>query len=379
MLHLACEILTDWLRHSVAHDPDLGEEGWSALLTAARVHGVGPRLAPILEEAPWVPPEIVGWIETEAELNRQRVGRLCSEGAEILGTAASRGIRVLPLKGLALSAHLSSSEIERRPMADLDLLVCPGDAAAHHDVLIELGYRPASTKAKHDEYLPETGRRVASREHEHPENPRPVDVHVRCGEDFARTRFDLTEAIWSSAQPSSVCGVDAPVPGIQEVWTHLLLHAAWQWWFGGGRMVQLIDLVELLPQIPDPAAALGEIDPRIALLALSPTERLFPGRLPSGWVEELEERAGRSATRLAAGLDPVGSSHLTARGRSRLLRILKLHRDHPRRLARAMGYVFAPQIDEMLINHDRVPKGAGRTLSYPGLWLWHVANIMIRG
>jgi len=377
--HVVCETLTDWLRGSVPQSPDFDDQEWSALLTAARVHGIGPRLAAILGGASWVPPEIAAWIEAEAELNRQRVGRLCSEGAEILRVAASGGVLVLPLKGLALSAHLPMPEIGRRPMADLDLLVCPGAAAELHDVLIELGYRRASTKAKHDEYLPKTGRRVATREHEHPKNPRPVDVHVRCGEDFARTRVDLTEAIWSSAKPSTICGVKVPVPGIQAVWSHLLLHAAWQWWFGGGRMIQLIDLVELLPLIPDPAAALGEIDPRIALLALSPTERLFPGRLPSGLVEELEDRAGRSATRLAAGLDPVGSSHLTAHGRSRMLRILKLHRDHPRKLARAMGYVFAPRIDEMLINHDRVPQGVGRPFAYPGLWLWHVANLTARG
>jgi len=378
-LHLACATLTDWLRRSVVDDPQFCDEEWSALMIATRVHGVGPRLAPILEDAPWVPPEVMGWFETEAELNRQRVTRLCSEGADILGAAAPRGIRVLPLKGLALQAHLIRSEIERRPMADLDLLVRPGDTAALHEVLLELGYDRVSSKAKHDEYLPETGRRVATRDHEHPENPRPVDVHVRCGEDFARTRFDLTDSIWSSAQPLTIGDVDVPVPGIQVVWRHLVLHTAWQWWFGGGRMVQLLDLVDLLPQISDPAGALGEIEPQIALLALAPIDRLFPDRLPSGWVEELEGRAGQSATRLAADLDPVGSSHLTVRGRSRLLRIVRLHRDHPRQLARAMGYVFAPRIDEMLINHDRVPQGAGRALAYPGLWLWHVANIMIRG
>lgn len=378
-LNLACETLTEWLRCSAARDPNFDDKGWSALVTAARVHGVGPRLASKLRDAPWVPPGVMDWFEAEAEFNRQRVARLCSEGAEILGVAAKNGIRVLPLKGLALRAHLPSTEIDRRPMADLDLLVRPGDTAALHDVLHELGYDRVSSKAKHDEYLPEAGRRVAVRDHEHPENPRPVDVHVRCGEDFARTRFDLTDTIWSSARSSIICGIEAPVPGIQAVWNHLLLHTAWQWWFGGGRMVQLLDLVELLPLIADPDAAREETDPRIALLALSPADRLFPGRLPAGWIEELEERAGRSASHLAAGLDPVGSSHLTARGRSRLLRIVRLHRDYPLQLARGMAYVFAPRVDEMLINHDRVPQGAGRFLSYPGLWLWHVANMTARG
>ena len=144
-------------------------------------------------------------------------------------------------------------------------------------------------------------------------------------------------------------------------------------------MAQLLDLIELQPHIPDLAAALAPIDPRITLLALSPAERLLPGRLPAGLIEELAQRAGRAATRLAADLDPVGSSHLTTRGRSRLLRILRLHRGRPRALAGGMGYVFAPAIDEMLINHDRIPQNAARTLAYPGLWLWHLVNIIGRG
>ena len=389
MFHHVCEVLAGWLRGPVALDPDLSDHGWKALLTAARVHGIGPRLAAILEDATWVPVEIAKWIELEAELNRQRVGLLRSEGAEILGAAANRNIDVLPLKGLALAGHISrlsalptesgvTCRLEQRPMADLDLLVRPAHAAALHQTLIELGYRRMVSKAKHDEYLPHTGRHVASREHEHPDNPRPVEVHRLCGESFAGTRCDLTDGIWSSARFVAFGDFEVPVPGVRTVWTHLLLHASWQWWFGGGRMVQLLDLVELLPAIPDPAAAIAEIDPRIALLALSPTDRLLPKRLPAGLIEDLERRAGKSTTRLAVGLEPVGSSHLTTYGRSRLLRILQLYLGRPRALARAIGYVFAPGIDEMLINHDRVPQGPARAIAYPILWLWHLANIVGR-
>jgi hypothetical protein len=377
MLNRVCDVLADWLRGPVATDPGLNDEEWRALLIAARVHGVGPRLARLLEGESWIPPGVAEWIQLESDLNRQRIDRLRREGAEILSLAAARGIDVLPLKGLALAAYLPG--LERRPMADLDLLVRPEHGAALHLVLDELGYRHMVSKAKHDEYLPDSGRRVASREHEHPDNPRPVDVHRRCGESFARSRIDLTDEIWAFAGTAAICGVETTVPGVETIWSHLVIHTAWQWWFGGGRMVQLLDLVDLLPLIPDPTTALAPVDPRVALLALHPTERLLPGGLPTGLVEDLARRAGPSAARLAADLDPVGSSHLTTRGRSRLLRVLRLHRGHPRSLARAGGYLFAPTIDEMLINHDRVPQGAARTVAYPGLWLWHVVNLIGRG
>lgn len=376
--HCVCEVLAGWLRDPGPTDPNLDDDGWKLLLIAARVHGVGPRLASLLLGAAWVPVEVASWIELEVDLNRKRIDLLRSEGAEILNIAGNRRIDVLPLKGLALAAR-SPKHVEQRPMADLDLLVRPAHAAALDEILVELGYRRMVSKAKHDEYLSPNGRRVSSRDHEHPDNPRPVEVHLRCGESFARTRCDLTDETWSSARPVTMGGIEVRAPSVEAIWTHLLLHTAWQWCFGGGRMVQLLDLVELLPLIDDPTTVITDIDPRIALLALGPADRLVPGRLPAGLIDDLEGRVGSSAARLAAGLDPVGSSHLTTRGRSRLLRILQLHLGRPRALARAAGYVLAPAIDEMLINHDRVPKGPTRILAYPGLWLWHLANITARG
>jgi hypothetical protein len=375
-LHRVCEVLADWLRGPRARDPGLGEDDWPALVAAARVHGLGPRLAPVLDGASWIPPDVASWIADEAELNRQRVELMCREGAEILDAAAGRGIDVLPLKGLALAAWLP--EIRHRPMADLDLLVRPDHAAALRDLLRDLGYPDMVHKAKHDEYLRASGRRIATLEHEHPDNPRPVDVHRRCGESFARSPVDLTDLVWSSQVEATIGGVTAVVPRIETIWAHLVVHTAWQWWFGGGRMVQLLDLVELAPSVRSPETALTAIDPRFALLALDPAERLLPDRLPRDLVEDLRHRAGRPAARLAADLDPVNSSHLAPHARSLLMRILRLHGGRPRSLIRGAGYVFAPGVDEMLINHDRVPAGAARIVAYPGLWLWHVVNLVGR-
>jgi hypothetical protein len=376
VLHRVCDVLAGWLRNPEVGDPGFSEDEWKVLPAAARVHGVGPRLASILAGASWVPPEVAGWIEDEAALNLQRTGLMCREGVEILDSAATAGIEVLPLKGLALAAWLP--RLDHRPMADLDLLVRPDHAHSLRELLVELGYPTRVSKAKHDEYLRVSGRRVVSLEHEHPDNPRPVDVHLRCGESFARYRVDLTEETWSSAVEATIGAAPVKAPAVEAIWIHLVVHAAWQWWFGGGRMVQLLDLVELLPWVPDPAAALAPVDPRIALLALEPAERLLPGRLPPALLEDLRRHAGRSAAGLAANLDPVGSSHLTQHRRSLLVRIIQLHRGEPQSLARAASYVLAPGIDEMLINHDRVPRGAARTAAYPGLWIWHIINLIGR-
>lgn len=374
-LHEVCSVLTTWLHRGCAgDDPGLTEENWTALIAATRVHGVGPRISPLLSTADWVPQKARSWFEREEELNRRRIEALLREGAAILHEAGKRSISVLPLKGLALAAYVPC---RHRPMADIDVLVQSDHAPELDRLLRERGYSKAVSKAKHDEYLAADSRTVVCEEHEHPDNPCPVEVHRRCGESFARTVIDLSQLHWSLTDQAMISDVEVMMPKPEPLWVHLLIHTAWSWWFGGGRLVQLLDLIDLWPQVCESENLLADIDPGVALLALAPADRIFPGRIPNDLVEDLRRRAGLSAARLADRLDPVNSSHLST-GRWLISRIVRLHLRQPRALARAAGWLFAPTINEMHINHQRVPRGPFRVPAYPGLWLWHLINLAFR-
>jgi hypothetical protein len=374
-LHRVCSVLTTWLHEGCVHDdPGLTADEWTALIAAARVHGVGPRINPMLSKLHWLPPKARRWFEFEEELNRRRIEALHREGVAILRDATERGISVLPLKGLALAAYVPCW---RRPMADIDVLVQPDQSGELDRLLGERGFSKAVSKTKHDEYLTAQHRDVVCEDHEHPDNPSPVEVHRHCEESFARTVVDLSLPYWSSARCAVINGIEVEVPSPEALWAHLLVHAGWNWWFGGGRLVQLLDLIDLWPQVRDGEYLLAGIDPGIALLALSPADRIFPGRLPNELMKDLRHRAGSSATRLADGFDPVNSSHLSSR-RWLMMRVLRLHMKRPLALTRAVGWIFAPTINEMHINHQRVPRGLLRRCSYPGLWLWHLTNLAFR-
>ena len=87
------------------------------------------------------------------------------ELAGILAAAAAAGIEVMPLKGAILTT-MPGVDAGRRPMADLDLLVHPGDRHAMGALLGALGYAPRARDAPHpthDVFVDPGGGRVVSR------------------------------------------------------------------------------------------------------------------------------------------------------------------------------------------------------------------------
>lgn len=176
------------------------------------------------------------------------------------------------LKG-AWSADVAWSPPETRPMADLDLHAPTEHAAAAEATLLALGYRLAARTWKHAVFVRPDNRAVVDWRGEHPDNPRPVELHATLGEA-------VRGIAWSGLAPGA--------PGDAAVLAHVLAHASVDVLERRVRLATLVDVARLMAVL-EPATwrfALGAmVDPRAARLAwpaLVLAHRDLGAPLPSG-------------------------------------------------------------------------------------------------
>lgn len=325
-------------------------QGLAAVLAGhARALGAGTIL----------PNWIRDWLGEQERRNALRVDRMQAELATILREAATRGIDVIPLKGAYLFA-IDAADPRRRPVADLDVLIRPGDRRAFRAVLRGLGYGPdrrARVSLRPEPWYGPDGRTVVARDGEHPDNPRPIEVHLA----IHRHSWEwldgdtLTEVAWRTAMPGTLVGQPALLPPIELIFEHLAVHATIGLMRGRARLIQWLDLARLaqagaapatwhLPHLAYPALqlavrALPEMREHLDLDALArvsapaavtwartvPLNRLagleskrpiFPPRDRGGMVERW--RPSRMRLGVAYGPVPLGvalARHALASGR----------------------------------------------------------------
>jgi hypothetical protein len=231
---------------------------WRHLPRAIAMHGLAPHLARSLDRdvlQACLPPAVRTWIEAQDAANERRIRRFHADLRRILAAAATAGIPVMPLKG-ALLTTLPGADPFRRPMADLDLLVRPGDRVAMGGVLERLGYRHAperNPRPTHEVFLDPAGSRRISADGEHPDNPRRVELHVEVRPHLwawvDRERDDLTPMLWAGATSMSILGLPAMVPDAGSRTAHLAIHASSDLLVGRGRLVQWLDLASAAPDL----------------------------------------------------------------------------------------------------------------------------------
>ncbi len=291
--------MTEWLmgramgRHPAAPRVDL--ETWRVLPALAEGHGLACQLEPGLADR--LPEDLGEGLQAEllAELTdavsrcRARDRRLRAE-AERLGRALDdQGLRWRFLKGAWLAPRCYP-EPDCRPRADIDLWVAPADRPRAESTLAGLGYQPESRSWKHRRWLQPGNRRPVDWRGEHPDNPRPVELHPRVVESFRGIDFDLSPV--RAAEPET----EAWVAGVDEAtWQLALLaaHATVDVLSRRLRGIQLLDLQRLAARI-DPAgwqalAALAGRPGQARFLwpAMALAERYGEIRAPVGWLEVL--------------------------------------------------------------------------------------------
>jgi len=284
---------------------------WSALPALAEGHGVAALVAPTL--APLAPPDIARRLADAAERTLARGRRLAADVALVGDALAAAGIPYALLKGLGPAGRLYDPPAAR-PAADIDLLVRPGDVDAVARVLTSLGYEEDHRTWRHRVYVRPDNAAVVDRRGEHPDNPRPVEVHDWLGEAFRGITWDFTAAV-ALDHP----GTELPAA---TAMAHLAAHATADALGRRLRLIQLADLARLARRMGEAdwedLAGLGgsRYAARFVWPALALADRVVGARIPMQEPTGIVEAMGHAVRpELRAWVDGVDLDALGYFGR----------------------------------------------------------------
>jgi hypothetical protein len=219
---------------------------------------------------------------------------LFEELGRILDGAAHRSIDVLAMKGVPATALLYGGDISMRPMADLDLLVRPGDLRSFLDLLEVLGYTRAAMPL--DPFVGEKGRHLPPLYH--PRRGATVEVHRAADYRFESIGASLLPDFFASARRGTVDGRTVLFPS-WEAWifqwaVHLVYTDAY-----AGKMRDLYDMAVCLETFRDEVDWDFVVHPARTGYLLRPlwtglllVERIFGPAIPEPWRGHLRKRAG---------------------------------------------------------------------------------------
>jgi hypothetical protein len=233
---LACELIS-----ASATAPNWNAFQWQIALAVAVMHGVTPLLSSTLR---WRGP--AAWqqflsAQRAHTLVRQR--RIVQVLANIDAAAHIEQVAILPLKGVALH-ELGIYQAGERPMADIDLLVRPRDAAAATRLLAMLGYLETGNTGR-ERIFEAIGSVAPADWAEHGDNPVKIELHERIAEPLPIATTDITARLLPRP---ALPGVN-PYPSVAALMLHLLLHAAGNIRTRAVRLLQLHDISRLASRL----------------------------------------------------------------------------------------------------------------------------------
>ncbi len=281
-----------------AQAPEWSDVEWLMARAVAGIHGIAPLLAATLR---WQGPD--AWSEflrQERALAQRRCVRIHELLSAIDGELRSAGVAAVALKGAALYGAGLYAPGER-PMADVDLLVRPGDLELAARTFQALGFEESSRFWKnivfgaHDRQSPWYGREPG-------EHPIKIELHERIVERLPTRAVDISASMFPRhAGP----GLN-PYPSTASLIAHLLLHTAGSMVGRLVRHVQLHDLALLAERASDAdwAAALeigaNDRPPWWVLPPLALTARYYSRRVPPAVLATARAACPAALRRLAA-------------------------------------------------------------------------------
>lgn len=228
---------------------------WRAVPAWAEGAGIGPAAHSALGAL--APAGVAGDLADLMARTLARGRRLAADRAAIAVSFARARVPYRPLKGAWSSAWWSPPEA--RPMADTDLYVAPEMFDMAAAALHELGYAATARTWKHHVFVLPGNRAVVDRRGEHPDNPRPVELHPTMGEA-------LRGVAWLGPDPRVPAGT---VAGEAATLAHALAHASVDILEGRLRLVTLVDIACLRDALDEAVWARA-----LALMTAAPTARL---------------------------------------------------------------------------------------------------------
>ncbi|MCC6728641.1 MAG: nucleotidyltransferase family protein [Chthonomonadales bacterium] len=211
---------------------------WDCLVRQAVAHGVAGLLSRHLRALPGngsAPEAALADLLTLGRATALRNARLMAQAAEILRAAHGAGLRVMPLKGIALLDGVYHDR-SLRPMADLDLLVPPDELRPAAALLAGLGYAI-------DARYPGTRRLREMLLHElqltHAARAGRVDLHRR----LVPLTGAGTARLWRAAGPRDCAGAPAWAMDDVDRLVYLAAHLHRHGWDSLSRFCDIAECV----------------------------------------------------------------------------------------------------------------------------------------
>jgi hypothetical protein len=252
---------------------------WKALFDLAERHGVQPSVYQALSRCEGVIPAPEMRILAQLyQTNLHRAMLLARALIHLVDHLASKGIDVLPYKGLALAESLYG-DMALRQTGDIDLLIHAGELAKIQEAVRELGYVPHCSLS-------------ASQQRASLKSGYEYVFDSQAGQNLLEVQWailprfyaiDLSqEDLFRRAVSLRVAGHAMKTPSAEDLFLILSVHAAKHVW---GRLIWLCDLARImvLPQldwawIAEQARHLGIV--RIVRVSLLLTSRLLHVDIP---------------------------------------------------------------------------------------------------
>jgi hypothetical protein len=260
--------------------PDWSPTEWRLARAVAAIHCVSPLLAGSLRwEGPAQWRDFLAGQKAHVAARHRRIQELLDQ---IDARCREEGIAVVGLKGAALHS-MGLYRAGERPMADVDLLVQPGDTTRTGQVLESLGFSELFANWRHGVFVPKVCN-VHAGMGEHAENYLKVELHARIAEKLPLRITDVTDSVYPRTPHP---GLNA-YPSKAALMTHLLIHAAGAMAFRSLRLLHLHDIALVSLRMAgsdwDELVKQGQnMDRRWwALPPLQLTARYYPEAVPTG-------------------------------------------------------------------------------------------------
>jgi len=198
---------------------------WPRFSERARRYGIFPLLYSSLQTLgfPGMPEPVRSEWTKIFGLNALRNELLSKELARILRLLCERGIRVMPLKGVALGETLYGDPA-LRPTADIDVLVPQRQAIEAFHLLVASGYESDLTKPRLLDLAVRYGKHCTLTRHE---ALRDYSLELHCGLFWGgQLERGALEALWSEARPQCFYGIPAFALSPEWELLYLAAHAA---------------------------------------------------------------------------------------------------------------------------------------------------------
>ncbi len=311
---------------------------WKILFDLAERHGLQPLIYRAASQSEDVMPAPDMRILAQLyQTNLHRAMLLGRALIHLVDHLASRGIEVLPYKGLALAESMYG-DMALRQGGDIDLLIHARDLAPIQDALRELGYVPQCN-------LSALAQRASLKSGYECVFDAPAGQNLLEVQWAILPRFyaiDLSqENLFRRAVSISVAGHAMKTPCAEDLFLILSVHAAKHVW---GRLIWLCDLARImvLPQldwawISDEARKLGIV--RILRVSLLLTSRLLRVDVPAAAGLNLgtDPEAGSLANEIEGHITAAMEFNVESVAYFRLMmRLREDRRDRMRFLSRLM-------------------------------------------